>query len=126
MKITIQITVLLTLTITLSFFCQTANAINVMDDNNSEVINLKNGGGLPRSIEETPYCYYYNGVVYIEGDENVNGYSVTITCMESNYQWHNFSNRNKLSVFVSTEQGTYYVEVYSSSGIYYYGEYILQ
>lgn len=77
----------------------------------------------PRSL--LPYCYYYNGCVYIECGIDETSVSGTVTRSSDGYQWSNSANGNTLQIEVPTEPGTYTLNFTLSSGCSYVGEYVL-
>lgn len=96
----------------------------------SEPIPVKNGepGGIQprsRSISIAPECYYNNGVVTITADRSISYINATVTRLEDSRQWSNSSTGNNLLIDITTEPGTYMLELTLSNGMSYYGEYIL-
>ena len=77
------------------------------------------------TIEVAPSCFYYNGEVSIEAGSGVAFISATVTRLDDNMQWSDSSVGNTLVISVSTEPGTYLLNLTLSDGSSYYGEYSL-
>lgn len=72
-----------------------------------------------------PECYYYNGIVSISAGDDIYYINATVTRIEDNQQWNGSSAGNELFINVSTESGTYILELTLSNRMTYYGEYNL-
>lgn len=72
-----------------------------------------------------PECYYYNGVVSISAGDDIYYINATVIRSENNQQWNGSSAGNELFINVSTESGTYILELTLSNRMTYYGEYNL-
>ena len=72
-----------------------------------------------------PECYYYYGVVSISAGDDIYYINATVTRIEDNQQWIGSSAGNELFINVSTESGTYILELTLSNRMTYYGEYTL-
>lgn len=77
------------------------------------------------TIEVAPSCFYYDGEVSIEAGSGVAFISATVTRLDDNMQWSDSSIGNTLVISVSTEPGTYLLNLTLSDGRSYYGEYSL-
>lgn len=80
----------------------------------------------PRSIDQEPYCYYVDGVVYIEADASITYINAAIMRYDDNQVWSDASNSNTLSITTSADIGTYLLELTLSDGQSYTGEYIIE
>ena len=100
------------------------------DPNPNPYPNPHPGGPRARSrarntIEVAPSCFYYDGEVSIEAGSNVAFISATVTRLDDNMQWSDSSVGNTLLMSVSTESGTYLLNLTLSDGRSFYGEYSL-
>ena len=74
---------------------------------------------------KTPSCYYYEGEVMIEAADSIESIEATVIRIDDNMQWSDSSISNTLVISVSTEPGTYLLNLTLSDGSSYYGEYSL-
>lgn len=91
-----------------------------------EPIAIKGSTPRPRSVDETPYCYHLDGVVYIEADNTITYINASVTRYNDNQVWSNASNTNTLSFSASADAGTYLLELALSDGRDCIGEYIIE
>lgn len=125
MKKTIKYSFALLFALVVCLMCLTASA-SKPKPHLGEPIEIKGGNPRPRSVVSSLLCYYYNGSVYIIGDNSINSINAIVTCLDDNTQWNDFTLGNILSIETSTVPGTYLLELTLSDGSYYYGEYILE
>ena len=124
MKKTFKISFALLFALVVSMVCLTASASKPIAYI-GEPIEIKGGNPRPRSVVIPPYCYYYNGIIYIIGDDSINYINATVTCLGNNTQWNSFTYSNVLSVQTSTNPGAYFLELTLHDGSIYYGEFYL-
>ena len=79
-----------------------------------------------RNSVQEPYCYFQDGVVYIDADATITAITATVTRYADNQVWSNTTNSNSLSITVSYSPGEYYLELTLSDGQYYQGKYIIE
>ncbi len=79
-----------------------------------------------RNSVQEPYCYFQDGVVYIDAGANITAITATVTRYADNQVWSNTTNSNSLSITVSYSPGEYYLELTLSDGQYYQGKYIIE
>ena len=80
----------------------------------------------PRGSAQTPYCYYANGVVYIDADITITYIIASITRSYDNLIWSGTSATNTLSINASSDVGEYLLELTLSNGLSYIGKYIIE
>ena len=80
----------------------------------------------PRSIDQEPYCYYVDGVVYIEADASITYINAAVMRYDDNQVWSDASNSNTLIITTSADIGTYLLELTLSDGQSYTGEYVIE
>ena len=95
-------------------------------DHQGEPIAIKGSTPRPRSVAETPYCYHYEGVVYIEADNTITHINASVTRYADNQVWSNAASTNTLSINASDASGTYLLELTLSDGCTYIGEYTIE
>ena len=97
------------------------------DDGNygEPLINLHNGGTIPRSVADVPDCYVSGGVVYFEADPSITYMEATVTSLNTGQSWSNTSLTNILAVTASAAPGSYTIGLTLSDGTYYTGEYTI-
>ena len=79
------------------------------------LINLHNGGDIPRSVTDVPDCYVSGGVVYFEADPSITYMEATVTSLT-----------NILAVTASAAPDSYTIGLTLSDGTYYTGEYTIE
>ena len=97
------------------------------DDGNygEPLINLHNGGDIPRSVADVPDCYVSGAVVYFEADPSITYMEATVTSLATGQSWTNTSITNILTVTASAAPGSYTIGLTLSDGTYYTGEYTI-
>lgn len=95
-------------------------------DHEGEPIAIKISVPRPRSVAEPPYCYHYEGVVYIQADITITYINARVTRYADNQVWSNAGNTNTLSISASSASGTYLLELTLSDGRAYIGEYTIE
>lgn len=73
----------------------------------------------------TPICYYSDGIVYIECNENVTSICGNVCRLKDNAQWTNSCRDNLLQISVSTDIGFYHLSFTLSNGTSYHGDYVI-
>ena len=98
------------------------------DDGNygEPLINLHNGGTIPRSVADVPDCYVSGGVVYFEADPSITYMEATVTSLTTGQSWTNTSLTNILSVTASAAPDSYTIGLTLSDDTYYVGEYTIE
>ena len=98
------------------------------DDGNygEPLINLHNGGTIPRSVADVPDCYVSGAVVYFEADPSITYMEATVTSLTTGQSWSNTSLTNILAVTASSAPGFYAIDLTLSDGTYYVGEYTIE
>ena len=95
-------------------------------NNTGEPIDLKTRPTRPRSVDVTPVCYHYEGIVYIEADASITYINASVTRYNDNQVWSDASNSNTLSITTSADIGVYLLELTLSNGQSYIGEYVIE
>ena len=125
MRKAIKITILLILALAQSLTGQANICFDSVGEKNSTV-KLNYGGSRPRGEVFIPTCYYlYIGNIQIIAESNISEISATVIRLDDNQQWNGLATGSELTFVVSTDPGTYYLEMILSDGSVFYGEYTL-
>lgn len=80
----------------------------------------------PRSAAQHPYCYFQDGVVYIDADVTVTAITASVTRYSDNQFWTDAAATNALAITVTPDPGEYHLQLTLSTGQSYQGKYIIE
>lgn len=79
-----------------------------------------------RNSVQEPYCYFQDGVVYIDADSTITYINATVTRYSDNHVWSDAAATNTLAITASPDPGKYHLQLTLSTGQSYQGKYIIE